>query len=86
MQNNIKLCIYISKRKEKACENRGLEWEPQVKQTALLASPSYIEQTQGEEKKEKNEPLSLLLLGWPALMAQDLFLFACQIKLSVTKL
>ena len=28
----------------------GLEWEPQVKQTALLASPIYIEQAQeGEE-------------------------------------
>ena len=30
---------------------RGLEWGPQVKQTALLASPIYIVQTQGEEKK-----------------------------------
>ena len=30
---------------------QGLEWGPQVKQTALLASPIYIGQAQGEEKK-----------------------------------
>ena len=30
---------------------RGPEWGPQVKQTALLASPIYIRQAQGEEKK-----------------------------------
>ena len=30
---------------------RGPEWGPQVKQTALLASPIYIGQAQGEEKK-----------------------------------
>ena len=29
----------------------GLEREPQVKQTALLASPIYIGQAQGEEEK-----------------------------------
>ena len=29
----------------------GLEWEPQVKQTALLASPIYIGKAQKEEKK-----------------------------------
>ena len=29
----------------------GPEWEPQVKQTAFLASPIYIGQTWGEEKK-----------------------------------
>ena len=32
---------------------QGLEWEPQVKQTALLAGPIYIRQAQGEEKKKK---------------------------------
>ena len=30
---------------------QGPEREPQVKQTALLASPIYIGQAQGEEKK-----------------------------------
>ena len=29
----------------------GPEWEPPVKQTAFLASPVYIGQGQGEEKK-----------------------------------
>ena len=29
----------------------GLEWGPQVEQTALLASPVYIGQVQGEEEK-----------------------------------
>ena len=33
----------------------GPEWEPQVKQTALLASPIYIGQAQEEEKKHKKE-------------------------------
>ena len=32
---------------------QGLEWGPQVKQTALLASPIYTGQVQGEEKKHK---------------------------------
>ena len=32
---------------------QGLEWGPQVKQTALLASPIYIGQAQGEQKKQK---------------------------------
>ena len=27
-----------------------LEWRPQAEQTALLASPTYIGQAQGEEK------------------------------------
>ena len=30
----------------------GQEWKHQVKQTALLASPIYIGQTQGKEKKQ----------------------------------
>ena len=34
---------------------QGPEWEPQVKQTALLAGPIYIGQAQGEEKKEKKK-------------------------------
>ena len=31
-----------------------MEWGPQVKQTAVLTSPIYIGQAQGEEKKKKN--------------------------------
>ena len=31
----------------------GQEWGPQVKETALLASPIYIGQAQGEEKKRE---------------------------------
>ena len=31
---------------------RGPEWEPQVKQTALLAIPIYIGQIQMEEKEK----------------------------------
>jgi len=47
---------------------RGWEWEPQVKQTALLASPIYTGQAQGEEKKNvkrraKTEPLASLLFA-----------------------
>ena len=34
----------------------GPEWGPQVEQTALLASPIYIGQAQGEEKTYKNVP------------------------------
>ena len=40
----------VAKRQRKengAKENWGTEWEPQVKQTALLASPVYIAQAQG---------------------------------------
>ena len=45
---------------------RGLEWGPQVKQTAFLASPIYIRQAHGEEKKHitrgaKIEPGASLL-------------------------
>ena len=45
---------------------RGAEWEPPVKQVALLASPIYIGQAQGEEKKHikrgaKIEPGASLL-------------------------
>ena len=48
---------------------RGLEWEPQVKQTALLASPIYIVQAQGEEKKhvKRGAKIEPLLWGQPAL-------------------
>ena len=62
------------------------EWGPQVEQTALLASPIYIGQAQGEEKTYKKRSqragvssptrahsLSLFsshLLGWHALIAQ----------------
>ena len=62
---------------------QGPEREPQVKQTALLASPIYIGQVQGKEKKQKGEPklgwgllFSLCLLGWPALTPQGcIFLY-----------
>ena len=67
------------------------EWEPQVKQTALMASPIYIGQAQEEEKKQKEEPklslrllLSTLCFFWVNLPSclEDVFSFACQIKLS----
>ena len=35
---------------------QGSEWEPQVKQTALLAGPIYIGQAQGEKTNKKEEP------------------------------
>ena len=66
---------------------RGPEWEPQVKHTALLASPVYI--AQGEKKKHikrgaTTEPLSSCLVSWvgPHSCLEDVFSFACQIKLS----
>ena len=33
---------------------QGLEWGPQVKQTALLASPIYIRRLRGGEETDKN--------------------------------
>ena len=64
----------------------GPEWEPQVKQTALLASPIYIGQAQEEEKKHikrgaKIEPCLFFWVGPPSHI-KDIFSFACQIKLS----
>ena len=64
---------------------QGLEWGPQVKQTALLASPIYIGQAQRQGYKcikggileGLRLPFSLHLLSWPALMSQG-FSFACQ--------
>ena len=48
---------------------QGQDWESQVKQTALLASPIYIGQVQGEEKEDKKgaktEPLSFFGLAHP---------------------
>ena len=46
----------------------GPEWEPQLKQTPLLASPVYIGQAQGEEKRNikgraKIESLASLLFA-----------------------
>ena len=35
---------------------QGLESEPQMKQTALLASPVYIGQAQGEKKNHIEKP------------------------------
>ena len=69
---------------------RGLEWEPQVKQTALLASPIYKGQAQGEEKKHKKRSqnwtsgfssLQVFWVGSPSCL-KDVFSFTCQIKLS----
>ena len=43
---------------------RGLEREPQVKQTILLAGPIYIRQAQGQRNiKEEKSKLSLLSLS-----------------------
>ena len=49
---------------------QGLEWEPQVKQIALLASPIYIGQAWGRRKKHikrgaKIEPHSSFGLACP---------------------
>ena len=67
----------------------GLEWEPQVKQTALLASPIYIGQAQGEEKKtyKKRSQNWAPLFFWVSLPSclKDAFSFTCQIKLSCNK-
>ena len=63
-------------RKEKACKNRteyGLRTRVKTSsETALLASPIYIGQAQGEEKKHiqrgaKIEPLLFTSLDWPTL-------------------
>ena len=47
---------------------RGPEWGPQIEQTALLASPIYIGQAQGEEKHikrgAKGPELSLLFVSF----------------------
>ena len=65
-----------------------------MKQTALLASPVYIGQAQGDEKKhikrgakiEPQAPLLFVFFGWevephPSYL-EDVFSFACRIKLS----
>ena len=66
------------------------EWEPQVKWTALPASPIYTEQAQEEEektykKRSQNWAFSLfyshLCFSLPSTL-EDVFSFACQIKLS----
>ena len=56
---------------------------------ALLVSPIYIGQAQGKEEKKikrgaKIEPLTSLLIFWvsPPSHLEDVFSFACQIKLS----
>ena len=67
---------------------RGPEWGPQVKQTALLASPLYIRQAQGTEKNHKKrsqiELGASLWVFWvgPPSRLKDVFSFACQINLS----
>ena len=70
---------------------QGLEWEPQVKQTALLASPIYIGQAQREEKKhvKRRAKIETALFFWVSLPSclkdEDAFSFACQIKLSCNR-
>ena len=67
---------------------RGPEWEIQVKQTALLAGPSYIGQTQGKEKKYKRRSQNwaggfssfwVFWVGLPSYL-EEVFSLACQIK------
>ena len=65
----------------------GPEWGPQVEQTALLASPIYLVQAQGEEEKKKSykkeEPkvwelsLSSLHVFWVSMPShlEDIFSF-----------
>ena len=71
----------------------GPEWGPQVKQTALLASPVYIGQSQQEEKKRINRGakielgVSLLFTYFGsthphASCLENVFSFACQKRLS----
>ena len=76
----------VAKRREKPAkiEQRkvsGPEWGPQVKQTALLASPNYIGQVQEEEKKTYKKRsqnwaggFSSHLLGWPAFIPRGCIL------------
>ena len=69
---------------------RRPEWGPQVKQTVLQASPIYIGQAQGEEKKTfKKEPklswgllFSLSLSGQPTLTPLICIFLCLPIKLS----
>ena len=73
----------------------GLEWEHQMKQTALFASPIYIVQAQGKKKKQKKEEpkiepptphrFSSLHFFWvsPPSCLEDVFSLAWQIKVSV---
>ena len=69
------MVVVKTQRKEKPTKMEqkniwGPEWEPHVKQTALLASLIYVGQAQGEEKKHiirgaKIEPLSSFGLAHP---------------------
>ena len=70
----------------------GLEWGSQVKQTAFLASPIYIGQAQGEEKKHikrgakiglQASLFSSHLLGWHALMPWGCIFISVQFSRSV---
>ena len=69
---------------------QGLEWEPQVTQTVLLASPVYIGQAQSEEKEhiKRGAKIGLWILFLcffrvsPPSHLEDVFSFACQIKLT----
>ena len=64
---------------------QGLELRPQVEQTALLASPIYIGQAQGEERKHINKrsqragglSLSFLPVFWVGMPSrlEDVFSF-----------
>ena len=54
---------------------RGPKWEPQVKQTALLPSPVYTGQAQGEETDhiKSGAKIGPLLCGQPALMPKKVY-------------
>ena len=56
----------------------GLEWGPQVEQTAFLASPIYIGQAQGEEKtyKKRRQRTRGLSLCLPHTLVLSLSLFS----------
>ena len=63
----------------------GPEWEPQVTQTALLARLIYIEQAQGVEKSQKEEPklnglFSCVFRVGPPSRLKDVFSPSCQKK------
>ena len=70
----------------------GLQWGPQTKQTALLASPIYIGQAQGKERKTYKKRsqnwaracllFSLHLLGQPTLTHRGCIFLCLPIKLS----
>ena len=86
--------MVVAKRKRKERRTKmeqkkipGPDREPQGKQRALLASPVYTGQAQGEEghtKRGANMQPSLLL-GQPPSGLANVFSFVCQIKPSCNR-